>query len=80
MLTKESLTIKRFLDKQPRGKGSLEYRKLYNFLEKNEVYDIHVKEYEEQLMNQQYTKIDSTFVSKNITSSNPNWLLIDTIT
>jgi hypothetical protein len=69
MLTKESLTIKRFLDKQPRGKGSLEYRKLYNFLEKKEVYDIHVKEYEEQLMNQQYIKIDSTFVSKNITSS-----------
>ena len=40
MLTKESLTIKRFLDKQPRGKGSLEYRKLYNFLEKKEVFTI----------------------------------------
>ncbi len=69
MLTKESLTIKRFLDKQPSGKGSLEYRKLYNFFTNKKIYDIHVKDYEEKMMSQQYVKVDSTFVTKEITSS-----------
>ena len=69
MLTKESFLIKQFLDKKPSGKGSPEYRNVYNFLRKVKLYDIHVKNIEEKTMAQKYVKINSTFVSKDITSS-----------